>query len=165
MPNADSTLGCGGTITDELCKQARDLAGMNRAGAAEGEQRHAAVIDAAVGGVRARGCRHRLGDDAEDAARRVRRREIELGGERRHRPVGGGAVELHVAAEKVVGVEQAEHEVGVGHRRLRSAAAVAGRAGRGAGAFGTDLEQSQRIGMGDAAAAGADLDHVDRREW
>ena len=74
------------------------------------------------------------------------------------------AVELHVAAEEIVGIEQPEHQVGVGDGRLVAAAAVAGRTGIGAGALRADLEQPERVDMGDAAAAGADLDHVDRRD-
>ncbi len=39
----------------------------------------------------------------------------------------GAAVEPHLAAEEAVGIEVAEHQVGVGDRRLRPAAAVADR--------------------------------------
>ena len=32
--------------------------------------------------------------------------------------MGGGGVELHRAAEEVIGVDAAQYDVGVGHRRL-----------------------------------------------
>ena len=50
---------------------------MNRAGAAEGEQRHSAVVHAAVGGVRPRRRRHGFGHHAENAARGLGRGKIE----------------------------------------------------------------------------------------
>ena len=46
--------------------------------------------------------------------------------------VRGVGVERDAAGQRRVGVEVAEHEVGVGHRRLGAAAAVAGGAGLGA---------------------------------
>ena len=52
-------------------QQLRDAAGMHRPGAAEGQQRQAAPIDAAIGRMRARRRRHVLADDVEDAARRL----------------------------------------------------------------------------------------------
>ena len=70
-------------------------------------------------------------------------------------------VEAHAAAEEGGRVEVAEHEVGVGHRRLAAAEAVAGRAGIGARRVGADGDESERVDPGDRAAAGADLDHVD----
>ena len=73
------------------------------------------------------------------------------------------SVERHVAAEERVGVEQAEHDVGVGDGRFGAAAPVRGGAGLGAGRLGTDLQQAELIGAGERAAAGADLDEVDRR--
>ena len=45
----------------------------------------------------------------------------------------------------------------------RAAAAVAGRAGIGAGGVRADLQQPDLVDRGDRAAAGADLDHVDDR--
>ena len=78
--------------------------------------RAAAVIDLADRAIDAGG--HVLGRCAE------RRR-----GERP--PPGRGAIELHVAAEKIVGIEIAEHEIRIGHRRLVAAAAVGGTAGHG----------------------------------
>ena len=64
---------------------------------------------------------------------------------------------------KKAGSRIAEQQVGVGHGRLAPAAAVAGRAGLRAGAVRPDLQQAERVDPGDAAAAGADLDHLDHR--
>ena len=73
-------------------------------------------------------------------------------------------VELHRAAEEIVRVEPAEHHIGVGDGRLGAAAAIADRAGIGAGALRADLERADVVDPGDRAAAGADLDHVDHRQ-
>ena len=72
------------------------------------------------------------------------------GGPRRARPSGSRRparsaasrrrdVERHAAAEEEAGIVVAEHQVGVGDRRLRAAPAVAGRAGIGAGGMRADL--------------------------
>ena len=74
------------------------------------------------------------------------------------------AIELHVAAEKALAVEPAQHEVGVGHGRRRAAAAVAGGAGIGARAHRPDMQGAAAIAPGERAAAGADLDDVDHRQ-
>ena len=71
-------------------------------------------------------------------------------------------METHLAAEEIVGVEVAEQQVRVGDRRQRAACAVAGRPWIGARAVGADPQQAKRVDPGDAAAAGADLDQVDR---
>jgi hypothetical protein len=72
-------------------------------------------------------------------------------------------VELHPAAEEEVGVDAAEHDVGVGGGGLAAAAAVAGRAGHGAGALRPDAQQPALVDPGDRAAAGADGADVDHR--
>ena len=58
-------------------------------------------------------------------------------------------------------VEVAEHQVGVGHRRLGAAAAVAGRPGHGPRRPGADPQRAAGVDPRDAAAAGADLGQVD----
>ena len=71
-------------------------------------------------------------------------------------------VQRHGAAQEEAGVVVAEHQIGVGHGGLLAAAAVAGRAGCGAGGVRADAQQPHGVDRGDRAAAGADLDHVDR---
>ena len=66
-------------------------------------------------------------------------------------------IQRQAPAQEVVGIEIAEHEVGVGHRGLGPAQAVARGSRLRAGALRPDLEQSRLgIGPGDAAAARAD---------
>ena len=67
----------------------------------------------------------------------------------------------HLAAEEIARIEPAEHQVGVGHGRLRPAAAVAGRARHRAGAARTDVQPALLVEPGDRAAADADLEDVD----
>ena len=67
------------------------------------------------------------------------------------------------ASEQRSFTEIAERQIGVGHRRFGSATAVTGRTRIGAGAHGSDCQQSHFAEMRDAAAAGADLDHVNDR--
>ena len=50
-------------------------------------------------------------------------------------------VHRHAAAEQRLRVQAAEHDIGVGHRRLCAAAAIGGRPGIRAGALRPDLEQ------------------------
>ena len=71
-------------------------------------------------------------------------------------------VELQPPAGEVVGIEVAEHDGGVGHRRFGAAAAVAGgpRAPSQPTA-GPTRSAAARVEPGDAAAAGADRVHVD----
>ena len=72
------------------------------------------------------------------------------------------AIELHASAEEIVGRDDAQHHVGVGHRGKRAAAAVADGPGLGAGAFGPDAQQST-LDARDRSAAGADGADVDHR--
>ena len=69
-------------------------------------------------------------------------------------------VEPHPAPEKVVGVEVAEDEVGVGDGGRGPAEAVADGPGRGARGVGADA-QDAGLDARDRAPAGADLDQVD----
>ena len=138
--------------------------GVDRAGAAEREQRQAGGVVAALGGVHAGGAGHVLVDEAVDAPGGLLDGQVErlgdVGLDRLRRRVD---VERHLAAEEEVGVEVAEHEVGVGDRGLRPAAAVTGRAGVGARGLRAAGEQPERVDVGERPAADADLDHVDRR--
>ena len=164
VPNADSTLALAGKTTVGRLEQLGDAAGVDRAGAAEREHGDAAQVRALLDRVHPRRRGHVLVDELVDAGRGVGDRQAERVGDRRRAPRSvGGEVERHVAAEEVAGVEQPEREVGVGDRRRGAAAAVARRAGVGAGGLRADLEQAELVDAGEAAAAGADLDEVDRR--
>ena len=74
------------------------------------------------------------------------------------RPV---AVHPDLAAEQLLRPEPPEHEVGVGHGRLRAALAVAGRAGHGAGAARAHGQHARGIHRRDRPSAGADRVDVD----
>ena len=76
---------------------------------------------------------------------------------------GGFRIQRHFAAQQI-GREMAQDNVGVCHRRLRPALAVAGRTGNGAGTLRTDPERAGNFGhMGNGAAAGPDTADIDRR--
>ena len=70
----------------------------------------------------------------------------------------------HAAAEEVLGVDVSEHQVGVGAGRLRTAAAVGGRAGAGPGAARPHVQEPAVVEPADRAAAGPDRVHVDHRQ-
>ena len=112
----------------------------------------------------ARRRRHALDDDLVDAERRVLdRRGRAASATVSMRTPRRRDVELHAPAEEEAGIVVAEHEVGVGDRRLGAAEAVAGGPGIGAGRVRADLQQADLVDGRDRAAAGADLDHVDHR--
>ena len=137
---------------------------MDRSGAAGAEQRVVARIAAALGDVHARRARHVLVDDVVDAPRHLDEREPDALGQPRERGARGFDVHRDLAAREVVGVEVAEQQVGVGHRRLGPAEAVGGGPGLRARAPRPDLQQTDLVHLRDAAAAGADLDQLDRRD-
>src|SRR5581483_119886 len=141
-------------------EQVSHVAGVHRAGAAEGEQRQAAIVDAAIDGMRSGRRSHGFADHAIDAGGCLGDRGAELLRQPGQLLLGADLVELHVAAEEVAGIEIAEHQIRIGNARICAAAAVTDRARRRAGALRADLEQAEIADWRDAAAAGADLDHV-----
>ena len=141
----------------------RDLGAVQRPGTAEGDQREVARIQPLLHRLGADGVRHVRVDDGEHAFRRFVLVDAERLGEVRERPVRTFRRERHLAAEEVVGIQTAEHEVGVRHRRRVAAPAVAGGAGLGARALGSHLEGAARVDPRDAAAARADGGDVDHR--
>ena len=79
-----------------------------------------------------------------------------------HRRLCRREVEFHVATEKITRIKQTQHKIRICHGRIESAAPVTRRPRFRTGAFGADFEQPQIVDMRDAAAAGTDLDHVNR---
>ncbi len=108
---------------------------MHRSGAAEGDDRVLARVPPLLRQMHARGGSHGLVDDPLHAERRVLRLDPEL---RRdlvgERPLHAVGIERQLAAEEIGRIEPAQHEIGVRHRRLRAAEAVADRPGFCAGA-------------------------------
>ena len=141
----------------------RHLGAVQRPGAAEGNQREVARVQPLLHRLGADRVRHVGIDDGEHPLGGLVPVDTERLGETGDRLVGAFGRQRHLAAEEVVRVEPAEHEVGVGYRRRAAAAAVAGRAGLRARALGPHLEGAARVGARDAAAAGADGRDVDHR--
>ena len=79
------------------------------------------------------------------------------------RAVGGAGVERHRPADQLR-AEAAEHDVGVGVRGLLVAAQVTRGPGIRAGRLRAVAERAGAVDPGQRAAAGADRQHLDRRE-
>ena len=155
----------GRTRDDDLgdAQFARDHGRVQGPGAAIGDEREIGGIEAALGGDPAHHVGHLGGGDAQDAVGGLREIEAERRGDTRfERALCALEVEPHLAAEKPVGAEPPENEIGVGDGRLRAAEPVAYRAGLRARAFRPDMQRAH-LDARDRAAAGADLLDVDHR--
>ena len=106
---------------------------------------------------------HVLAHDLIDSPRRLHRRQAQGFADSADRHRRGRSVQRHPAAQEEVRIEIAEHEIGVGNRRLRSPVSITGRTRVGAGAAGTHLQEAQVIDARDRPATGTDFDHVDDR--
>ena len=73
-------------------------------------------------------------------------------------------VDLHRTAEEPIGMQAAEDDVGVRHRRLRAAAAVRRGTGIGPRAVRADVQALAFVEPGDAAGAGPDGIDLDHRQ-
>ncbi len=145
----------------------RDVAGVERSAAAEGDQREVARVVAAPDRVLLDGLDHRVGLDLQRVHRRLLHAHVQLRGQvLLDRAAGGVLVELHPSAEQLGGGDAPEHQLAVGGGRLRAAAAVAGRPGVRPGRARANLEHAARVHVCDRAAARTDrveLDHRDHR--
>ena len=142
----------------------REVTGMQRPCPPEGDERRLPGIAAALRHVHAHRPRHRLVDDVVHGPRRLQHRLSARPGEVLRDAVPRRIfIEAHRTAREVVGVEVAQQQVGIGHRRPGAAAVVTDRPGVGAGALRPDLDEAHGVDPGDAAPAGPNLDHVDRR--
>ena len=142
---------------------AGDPRGVKRPRAAHRHHRVPARIAALLDDVHAGGAGHVLAHEVVDAPGRLGDRESEVRGEPGHRGFRGGGVEGHPATQEITRIEKAEEQVRVGHRGLDPALSVAGGAGLGTRALGTDLEQAQFVDPCDRSAPCPDLHHVDDR--
>src|SRR5262249_42902846 len=139
-------------------------AGMKRSSAAEGDHRALADVLAALDGMDARRIGHVLLDDLGDAGRGPDALELEQRPDRRLQSLSGGClIESDLAAGTEGGIDLAEDDIGVGDRRLGSAAAIADGSGRRSRAVGPDRDTAELVDPRDRAAAGANLDHLDYR--
>nr|WP_228430456.1 hypothetical protein [Baekduia soli] len=133
-----------------------DLAPVQRAGPAEGDERALARVVAAADGVHADLADHVGVDDRQDRQRRLLDVHAELAADPGHGLPRRGGVQAQAAVEELVGVDAPEDDVGVGHRRLRPALAVGRRAGLRARAARADVERAALVAPRDGAAPGAD---------
>ncbi len=72
-------------------------------------------------------------------------------------------IQAHLTAEEILRVDDAQHHIGIGDRRLDTASPVAGRTRRRARAFGANREVTV-LHAGDRSAARTDGGHLDRRQ-
>ena len=113
----------------------------------------------------ARRTRHVLADHLADPEGSNLRLQIERRADRGREGVGGGLrVERDAPARELGGVDAPHRQIGVGHRGLRAALAVARWPRLGAGAFRPHGDAAQAVHGGDGAAARADLHHLDHRD-
>ena len=118
---------------------AGDGGGVQRTGAAIGDEREIASVESARGRDRLHGIGHFGRGDAQyavgggDDVESERRRYLVAHRRRRRR-----GVERHLATEKPAGAETAQHQIGIRHRRIGAAATVAGRSRFGARALWPD---------------------------
>ena len=131
-------------------------AGVQGAGAAEGDQRQPSGVDATLDAHHPDGLLHGGVDDGDHA----------LG-------VDPGVAQRRLGRVTVEGVEPGEggalrdparDEVGVGDGRTPTPVAVAGRTGPGPCALGPDDQRATVVEVGDRTPAGADRVDVERRE-
>ena len=142
----------------------RDGRGVDGPGAAERQQREGREVDAALGREHKHFVGHAHVDDFAHArggfhhahAKRFGDLVVD-GGARR------GGVEFLRAAQEIIGIEIAAHDIGVGDGRVGSAASVAGGAGVGAGALRADGQETRAVDPRDGAAARGNRRHVERR--
>ena len=103
-------------------------------------------------------------DDAMYPLRRGQPIDAERCGDAVDRRLGRGPVEPAPSAQKTRRVEIAQHQVGVGDRRLGAALAVAGRPRSRAGARRADMQDAAVVDPRNRAAAGADAGDVEAVE-
>ena len=114
--------------------------------AAKGDQGARLQILAAFDRVDARGVGHVGVDHFADGEGGQRLGQVHLLADHAlQRRTGRGRVQLHPAAGEAVGIDAAQHHVGVGHGRLGAAEAIAGGPGLGRRAFRTDANAANLL--------------------
>ena len=139
-------------------------AGMDWPRAAVGDDREVAWIAPLLRRDRPQRPGHARIRNPVDAVGRLEHREPERAGHALHGSLGERRVDRDLAVGHLSRRHEAEHDVGIGDRRLDAPPAVARGAGRSAGALRADLEAACRVEPGNAAPAGSDLGDVDRRD-
>ena len=136
---------------------------MQRRGATVGHQRPARGRAPPLDGVHSGGVGHVLVHHLADGEGGERLRKVQRrpdgAGERRGRAFGRNADRAPGEARRV---QPPEHQIRIRYRRTLAAAIVTSGSRLGAGALGPHCHAPKRVHVGDGAAAGADLDHLDR---
>ena len=137
---------------------------MQRPGPAKGDQREVARIDPALDGQQADGVGHVLVGEVDDCLRRRFPGQSQRTRQRVDHRRRALRVQLQFPAQEKIGVEPAQHQVGVGHGGGVAAGAVAAGAGPGAGALRSHRQHAALVDARDGAAAGAQRAHLDHRQ-
>ena len=140
----------------------RNPGGVDRPATAESDERAPGEALAAFDRMDARGVGHGLVHHLDDAGgRRVGIQPQRIADGAAQGRAGRAGIEGEAAASEPRRVVAAQGEVRVGDRRALAAAPVAGRPRVGACGLRADGDAPQGVHMRQAAAAGADLDHLD----
>src|SRR5262249_21731715 len=118
---------------------------VQRTRAPEGHEGEIVRVDPALNRHESEGSRHVGVDDLDHATRRLIRRESELVAQARNRLPGRARVQGHASVEQAARGDAAEQQVGIGDRRLRTTAAIAGRSRVRTGAPRSYLQSASRV--------------------
>ena len=152
---------------EERHQHARDaerlgkLAGVQRPGATEGDQREPPRVVAALHRDHPQRSLHARVGDTHDARGGLPQVAAKCPGDRPQRSLRGANRECHAPAEKSVRAQTAQDKVRVRDGRL-GGVAVAGRPGVRARALRPDAERAAGVDARDRTSPGADRVHVDR---
>ena len=138
---------------------------VHRTGPAEREHGEVAGIVALQGGLAVDLLAHHAVDQAPHPHRRLGHVDAErVRDAAAQGPLGPAPAQGHGPSQEPVGVDEAQHHVGVGDGRLGAPLRVAGRAGHGAGAAGAHPQLTGVGEMGDRPSARADRVVGDHRQ-
>src|SRR5437588_2553035 len=135
---------------------------MERTRAAERDQRTLSGIMPLLDGDAANGISHVAVDDGDDALGSLLAAQTQAPGKTVNSHAGQLGIDRHLAAQEVLWIQPAKEQMGVRHRRLGAAAAVARGTRPRARAPGADPEGAACVDISDAATAranGLDVDH------
>ena len=137
--------------------------GMGGAGAAKPDHGIATRIAPLLDDMGARSLRHILVHDRMNTPGSLDRAETHRRAQFCQGRLGSLPIEAHPTAQKIARVQIAQKKIGVGHGRPLAATPIAGRTRCRPGAVRADLQQPELINLGNRAATGPDLHHVDDR--
>ena len=146
--------------TDLFCQ----TIGVHRSGAAEGRNRNDIRITALFGNMGFGGCCHGFVDQVMNTKRSCGYPGFKGFGHFFFDGLfGQGFIQQHATTQKIVRIQISQHQVGIGHRWVLTAAGITGRSGISTGTFRSHLQQAHFAHVGNAAAAGADFHQIYHR--